>query len=105
MRIILILTIVLQSFIVFGNNLFKNYSVSEGLLHKTVYCITMDSDGFIWIGTSNGLSRFDGNSFYNFTHNTTNKHSLQGTSIHKIIEGIDGKLWISTEKGIEIFNK
>jgi signal transduction histidine kinase/ligand-binding sensor domain-containing protein/DNA-binding response OmpR family regulator len=105
MRLILLISLFLQSIIVWGNISFKNYSVTEGLLHKTVYCITMDSDGFIWIGTSNGLSRFDGNSFYNFTHNSTNKHSLHGTSINAIEEGIDGKLWLSTEKGIEFFNK
>ncbi|MFO7867790.1 MAG: two-component regulator propeller domain-containing protein [Bacteroidales bacterium] len=88
-----------------GNISFKNFSVPEGLLHKTVFTITMDREGFVWIGTSNGLSRFDGNSFYNFTHNSDNKHSLHGTSIHAIEEGIDGKLWISTEKGIEYFDK
>lgn len=86
-------------------NLFFNYSVSEGLVHKTVNCIFQDSEGFIWIGTSNGLSRFDSYNFRNFRHERTNPHSLHGTSVYAIVESKDGRLWISTEIGLEYFDK
>ena len=39
---------------------FKTYSVSEGLCHPFIYNISQDKNGFIWLGTGEGLCRFDG---------------------------------------------
>ena len=65
----------------------------------------MDKDKFLWIGTTRGLSRFDGYNFKNFINDKNNKQSLHGTSIIGISEGIDGKIWLSTDAGIEYFDK
>ncbi len=88
-----------------NTNSFLNYSISDGLVHKTVNCIVQDRDGFVWIGTSNGISRFDSYNFRNFKHSASNPRSLHGTSVYAIVESLDGKLWISTENGIEYFDK
>lgn len=88
-----------------GNTKFKNYTPLEGLVHKTVFCIYMDSDNFLWIGTSSGLSRFDGYNFKNFTHINSDSTSLHGSIIHDIVEDANGKLWLATSAGIECFNK
>lgn len=46
----------------------KRYlSVEDGLAGRSVLCAVEDKDGFMWFGTSNGLSRYDGNSFKTFT--------------------------------------
>lgn len=45
----------------------KHYSVRDGLICNTINAVTQDRDGFIWLATSNGFSRFDGYSFVNFT--------------------------------------
>ena len=39
---------------------FENISVIDGLSNPAVQCITQDSDGFIWIGTADGLNKYDG---------------------------------------------
>jgi len=42
---------------------FKKFSIEEGLSHPFAYTISEDRDGFIWIGTGEGLCRFDGHTF------------------------------------------
>jgi len=46
---------------------FDNYSVKEGLAHTKIKSIIQSHDGYVWIGTASGLSRFDGNTFRNYT--------------------------------------
>ncbi|HET6254683.1 MAG TPA: histidine kinase [Puia sp.] len=46
---------------------YTHYDITEGLAGTTAYCITQDADGFIWIGTETGVSRFDGSHFRSFT--------------------------------------
>lgn len=46
---------------------YTHYDVKDGLAGSNVYCITQDKEGFLWMGTEAGLSRFDGTHFRNFT--------------------------------------
>jgi len=46
---------------------FKTYNTSSGLPDNFIYAITQGANGFIWIGTSEGLVRYDGREFINFT--------------------------------------
>src|ERR1035437_3029516 len=108
MRYLLVLSIFLSSFqliAVDSDFSFVNYSTSEGLLHKTVICMFMDKDKFLWVGTTRGLSRFDGYGFKNYIYDKNNKLSLHGTSINAISEGVDGKIWLSSDVGLEYFDK
>jgi ligand-binding sensor domain-containing protein/two-component sensor histidine kinase len=78
---------------------FIKYSVYDGLVSNPVRCIYQDSKGFIWIGTYDGLSRYDG---YKFTNYTT----LNGLS-HNLINSIfetDGKVLIAENNGgVDVF--
>ena len=73
---------------------FIKYTVHDGLVANPVRCIYQDNKGFIWIGTIEGLSRFDG---YKFT-NYTNINGLSHNVINSIIE-VDGKLLIAENNG------
>ena len=73
---------------------FKNYTASDGLVANPVRCIYQDSKGFIWIGTWEGLSRYDGYKFYNYSTSNGLSHNL----INSIAE-IDGKLLITLNNG------
>lgn len=46
---------------------YTHYDITDGLAWSVVYCITQDKDGFIWMGTETGVSRFDGTHFKNYS--------------------------------------
>ncbi len=66
--------------------LFTTYSIEDGLPHSSVRCVFQDSYGFIWLGTGNGLSRFDGLNFKNYLFNIEDTNSIPGSTINTIQE-------------------
>ncbi|WP_294350895.1 two-component regulator propeller domain-containing protein [uncultured Sphingobacterium sp.] len=78
---------------------FKNYQTNEGLSNSSVKCITQDIHGFLWLGTRNGLNRFDGNQFKIFRHNASDSTSLGSSSILSMLTDSKGVLWVGTTRG------
>ncbi|MFA6598128.1 MAG: two-component regulator propeller domain-containing protein [Ignavibacteriaceae bacterium] len=79
---------------------FYHYTSSDGLASSTVYDIIQDKSGFIWFGTANGMSKFDGKHFTTFRTND----GLNSNSIISLLEGKNGELYIGNfEKGINVF--
>lgn len=72
--------------------IYKHYDNDDGLAGNTVYCVTQDTKGYIWFGTDNGLSRFDGKNFTNFT----TKDGLPDNEVLKVFADSYGRIWIST---------
>jgi signal transduction histidine kinase/ligand-binding sensor domain-containing protein len=66
-----------------------------GLMAYSIYSIYQDAKGFIWIGNSNGLQRFDGSKFVHFDATGTKPHQLPTVAIHKILPAPGNKLWIA----------
>lgn len=82
-----------------------HYDSKDGLSHNSVSCILQDAGGFLWFGTRNGLSRFDGAAFKVFRRQEENiKGSLCNSFINDITEAPDGRLWIATDDGVSIFD-
>jgi ligand-binding sensor domain-containing protein/signal transduction histidine kinase len=73
------------------------WQTDEGLPHNSVAAITQTRDGFLWVGTGDGLARFDGIKFTVF--NTRNTPELKAASITALCESSDGSLWIGTWGG------
>lgn len=71
---------------------FKQYSTSDGLSHNVGFEILQTSDGFIWVGTDNGMSRFDGFTFRNFGE----EQGLQNPFVVALDEAVDGKIHLGT---------
>lgn len=75
--------------------------VENGLCDNSINCIYKDNQGFIWIGTSNGLDRYDG---YEYTHYSTFAEQaarrIKNNYINCIVEDNHNKLWIGSESGI-----
>jgi signal transduction histidine kinase/ligand-binding sensor domain-containing protein/DNA-binding response OmpR family regulator len=85
---------------------FDIFTQEEGLPNNQIQCIYQDSKGWMWIGTSQGLSRFDGYSFLNFLPETGDSLSLRGNLIRVIKEDRSGNLLIGTENGgLNVFNR
>ncbi|WP_298737487.1 hybrid sensor histidine kinase/response regulator transcription factor [uncultured Chitinophaga sp.] len=83
---------------------FRNYSVADGLPSSTVRAITQDDQGYLWFGTKNGISRFDGYQFKNFQYKKNDSTSLGNNFIHCITRVDSTHLWIGSENGIYILN-
>jgi signal transduction histidine kinase/ligand-binding sensor domain-containing protein len=75
---------------------FQNYTTANGLCDNSINSITQDSRGFIWIGTSEGLSRFDGATFKNFFASRDSLLSFPFNNIHNLVEYKPGHLLFSS---------
>ncbi|MBC7867902.1 MAG: histidine kinase, partial [Gloeobacteraceae cyanobacterium ES-bin-316] len=71
----------------------------NGLSNNKVNCILQDKRGFTWIGTDDGLNRYDGNNFIIFKNNPSESSSISGNSITDLHEDKEGLLWIATADG------
>ena len=89
----------------FPNIQFDYLTEKEGLSNNNVSSITQDQDGFIWIGTQDGLNRFDGYRIRQFFHNPSNENSLVNNGVHQIVPDGKDQLWITTREGLSIYNK
>lgn len=79
------------------NNLkFNHLTVDDGLSNSQVNCMLQDKRGFFWIGTQDGLNRFDGHSFVVFRKQQNNPYSISGNGIWALCEDRKGNLWIGT---------
>jgi ligand-binding sensor domain-containing protein/signal transduction histidine kinase len=73
------------------------WRIQEGLPEDTVQAIQQSQDGYLWIGTTGGLLRFDGSHFHLYNH--ANVPALADNSVFCILAARDGSLWIGTEGG------
>ncbi|HWR32324.1 MAG TPA: histidine kinase [Chitinophagaceae bacterium] len=84
---------------------FSYLKIQDGLSSHTVNSIYKDADGFIWMGTNNGLNRYDGSGFKVYNHS---KKTLP-VEVSEIIKSVRGtgsdSLWIATSDGVTCYNK
>lgn len=83
---------------------FKFVTSTDGLAASQVNAICKDQQGYVWFGTSNGLSRFDGYSIVNFYSDYTSNSALPDGYIETIQEDHEGLLWIGTASGYVVFD-
>ena len=73
----------------------RTYTIADGLAHGSVISIYQDRKGFLWFGTYEGLSRFDGYGFVNYDR----RDGLPHVFINHITEDRQGRLWVATNGG------
>jgi len=76
-------------------------NIRDGLVDSVVFSMMQDSQGFLWIGTRTGISRFDGLEFSNFT----NRDGLAHNVVRCMCEAPDGTLYFGTEHGVTRLRK
>ena len=80
---------------------FINYSVEDGLAQTQIFDLESDNDGYLWIGTAGGVSRFDGENFKNYT----SENGLTDNTVKKIVNH-NNCIWIASQYGItSVLNK
>ena len=77
---------------------FDHLDMTDGLFSNTIYCSHQDSNGFVWIGTRDGLCRYDGNSFTRLSELVSGYES--SGSVFAITEDNGGRIWFSTSSDI-----
>ena len=78
---------------------FEHIGTAEGLSELNANCIMQDSKGFIWIGTNDGLNRYDGYRFKIFRNNVNDATSVSDSFISDIAEDSKGFIWVATMGG------
>ena len=78
---------------------FRNLNTGNGLSQNKINCIIQDKRGFTWIGTDDGLNRYDGHRFQVFRHDPSNSATLSGNMITDLLEDKNEILWIATADG------
>lgn len=90
----------------FVTHLYKDSEVSSSLTNNTIWSIFEDSSGIVWVGTDNGVSRFNPDSldFHTLRKRSDNK-GLTDDWVSGIYRSGDGTLWVGTNNGVEGFNQ
>ncbi|WP_196140816.1 two-component regulator propeller domain-containing protein [Aliikangiella sp. G2MR2-5] len=84
---------------------FNHLTVEDGLPQSSANTVIKDSQGFLWIGTQDGLARFDGYSFKVFKHDVDNPFSISENDIRVLTESSDGYIWVGTfSRGLNRFD-
>jgi ligand-binding sensor domain-containing protein/AraC-like DNA-binding protein len=105
LRIIVLSAALLSAWVADGQPLLKvkHFGAGQGLGSPSVNCLAQDHDGFIWIGSNMGLTRFDGIHFHTFpfAHEHEGAFALQPRRI-----AVDGqnRIWVSTRRGLFVFD-
>jgi diguanylate cyclase (GGDEF)-like protein len=78
---------------------FERISLEQGLPQATVLSVLQDNHGYMWFGTEDGLSRYDGHRFSSYERDSSDPASLPDNMVWAIVEAPDGDLWVGTEGG------
>ncbi len=79
---------------------FESISIEQGLSQSSAICLLQDQKGFLWVGTADGLNRYDGYNFKVYRKDFLNKKSIGNNYINDLIEDEEGNIWVATRAGL-----
>lgn len=88
---------------VWGKDEFRIIDYKVGLNSSSVNNITFDGQGFAWLSTPDGISRYDGVMFYTYTHNPNDTLSLYDNDVHKMLASPHG-IWVGAGNALQYFD-
>ncbi|MBN1950009.1 MAG: response regulator [Bacteroidales bacterium] len=92
-------TVLISScFPVSGQNKYVHFTEIEGLPQNITTCLEQDNYGYLWIGTGNGIARYDGEIFSTYPE-------LEGFRINYLLYDKQNRLWVASEKGLHKYNR
>ena len=84
---------------------FRRLTMEDGLSNNEVLTAIQDRQGYIWLGTADGLDRYDGYTFRVFRHDPNDPKSISGNLVHTICQDPEGRLWVgSYSDGLNLYD-
>lgn len=89
-----------------GTNIkFRHLSIRDGLSQSSINTLFQDAEGFIWIGTQDGLNKYNGYEFLVYQNEIGDSISLTDNFVNCILEDAHHRLWIGTNAGLNIYDR
>jgi signal transduction histidine kinase/ligand-binding sensor domain-containing protein/DNA-binding response OmpR family regulator len=88
-----------------GKLRFQHLSEADGLTNSHIHSLVQDGSGFIWIGTENGLYRYDGLKFRHYINYPGDTTSLNSNAVFRLFNDSRNTLWIGTFMGLQYYDK
>ncbi len=79
-------------------------SIENGISQSFINCLMLDSTGYLWIGTQDGLNKYDGTKFIVFRHDPMDSNSLPNNYIRTLYQDKNRNIWIATQFGLSKFD-
>lgn len=83
-----------------GRFAFRTYGEDDGLGNLTIECLLQDRQGFLWVGTQDGLFRFDGKRFLRFGR----EQGLPSSRVNTLHQAGDGRIYAGTREGVAVWD-
>lgn len=84
---------------------FTRVSPPGGLNFQHIHSLTQDAEGNIWMGSNQGIYKYNPIGFQRFNHDPNNPKSLRNDIVNQLLIDQNNKLWVATNSGIDLFNK
>jgi ligand-binding sensor domain-containing protein/serine phosphatase RsbU (regulator of sigma subunit) len=81
------------------------FTIEDGLSQTSIHSVLQDSKGFLWIGTQDGLNKYDGYSFKTFKNEPNDTTSISNNYIHCLFEDSQGDIWVGTNLGLNKYDR
>ena len=86
-----------------GAHLIESLGLEQGLSQATAVVTLQDSQGYIWVGTQDGLNRYDGKNFLQYRYRVNNERSLSGNYVSGLALDGQQRLWVLTPQGLNLY--
>lgn len=83
---------------------FHHLTVENGLSQNAVLSLAQDEKGFMWMGTSNGLNRFDGHRFKIYQSRAEDSTTISSNNVLSLLHDSQKRLWAGTYRGLNLYN-
>lgn len=84
---------------------FERVEHPAGPSHNSIFAIAQDHQGFLWIGTQDGLNRYDGHEFVVYRHDRRDPGSISANRVDAVLEDSERRLWVGTATGIDRYDR